>query len=92
MRTATVTLTTALTRNSKELTDLEIREPSSGECRGLKLADIMNMDVTTLHVLLPRITHPPLTKAEAEALTLHDITLCGAEILGFFEKPATLLA
>lgn len=92
MRNKVVTLSTPIERAGKDVEHIDVREPSSGECRGMKLGDIMTLDVTTLHTLLPRVTNPALTRSEAEALSLHDLTQFGTALLDFFEKPATLAA
>lgn len=43
-------------------TTIAIREPGSGEMRGLGLTPLIQGDVASLESLLPRITLPPLPK------------------------------
>jgi hypothetical protein len=63
---------------------LQLRRPNSGELRGLNLHDVLKLDVDTLHELLPRITVPPITKAEAQRLDPADLVSVSAEVAGFF--------
>lgn len=87
--TKTVQLTSHLIRGETEVNEITLREPKSGELRGLKLVALMEMDVNSMRIILPRITQPALTKSEAESLNMHDLMNIGMEIVGFFEKPTT---
>ena len=40
---ATITLDTPLTRGETEITELRLRKPTSGELRGVSLADVLQM-------------------------------------------------
>jgi len=72
------TLDAPIVRGEHAVTELRIRKPTPGDCRGLKLSDLGNGDVTALIKLLPRITDPVLTEQEAALLDLADM----AEIAG----------
>jgi len=63
---------------------LQLRRPNSGELRGLNLHDVLKLDVDTMHELLPRITMPPITKAEAQRLDPADLVSLSAEVADFF--------
>lgn len=74
----------------QSITALTLRKPASGELRGLKLVDLINMDVTALITLLPRISSPTLTAADAAAMDLPDLTQCAIEVASFFVTRAQL--
>ncbi len=63
---------------------LSLRRPDVGALRGLKLADLLQMDVRAMTVLLPRITTPSLLPDEVEALDPRDLLNLSARVVGFF--------
>ncbi|KFA28137.1 tail protein, partial [Xanthomonas vasicola pv. vasculorum NCPPB 1326] len=48
-------------RGEQTITQINVRKPGAGELRGLKLTDVLQLDVTALATLLPRISSPTLT-------------------------------
>lgn len=68
---------------AEPITELQLRKPSSGELRGLTLVDLANLDVNALHKLLPRITLPMITPAEAQDLEPADLLSLGTEVSHF---------
>lgn len=80
---ATVTLEEPIKREGGDVTTLTIRKPASGELRGLSLVELLNLDVTALHKLLPRLTLPAITEHEARQLSVADLVQCGTEIVSF---------
>ena len=91
--TTTVKLSTPIKRSTGEVAELTLRKPATGELRGIKLMDLMQMDVNALGVLLPRIAQPTITKADVDAMDLADVLELGVAVIGFFEaKPATTTA
>lgn len=85
----TITLSKPITHGDQSITTLTLRKPAAGELRGLKLMDLMQMDVNALGVLLPRIAQPTITKADIDAMDLADLTEIGVEVVGFFSQPVT---
>ncbi len=83
MSTETVTLDNPIPRGDTQITDITLRKPKAGELRGLNLNDILNMDVNSLTVLLPRISSPMLTKDEARQLEPEDLLLLGGAVANF---------
>lgn len=63
---------------------LQIRRPQSGSLRGLNLHDVLKLDVDSMHDLLPRITEPKITRAEAMNLDPADLVSVSAEVADFF--------
>lgn len=88
----TITLDQPIQRGDSKITAVELRKPTSGELRGLNLTDLLQMDVTALHRVLPRISTPSLTEAEAAALDPADLLQFGSAVAGFLlpkaAKPA----
>jgi Phage tail protein E. len=84
----TVPLDTPIQRGEQKVDTLQIRKPSSGELRGLSLVDLGQLKVDALTKLLPRITMPPITAAEAANMDPADLLACGAEIGSFLLQKA----
>lgn len=66
---------------------VEVRKPASGALRGLKLTNVLTMDVSTMLVLLPRVTEPALLPDEVAALDPADLLALGTAVVGFFMTP-----
>lgn len=62
-------------------TTVSVRKPDSGELRGLKLADLLQSDVTALMMLAPRITIPAVPKGAK--MDPADLTQFGGEVMDF---------
>ncbi|MBF9049876.1 phage tail assembly protein [Roseobacter sp. HKCCD9010] len=87
-----VTLSAAVKIDGKDVTGIDLRKPQTGELRGLKMTDVLQMDTDAMIKLLPRITQPPLTSAQVAALDPADfVALCGKTVL-FFAKKSELQA
>ncbi|WP_336268789.1 phage tail assembly protein [Vreelandella arctica] len=80
---ATITLDTPLTRGETEITELRLRKPTSGELRGVSLADVLQMQTDALITLIPRLSTPSLTAVEVRQMDPADLVQCGGEIAGF---------
>jgi hypothetical protein len=81
--TEVVQLSKPIERSSGNISELTLRKPSTGELRGLKLMDLLQMDVNALSMLLPRIAQPTITKADIDSLDLVDATALGLAVIGF---------
>ncbi|SDK67573.1 phage tail assembly protein [Billgrantia gudaonensis] len=81
--TETVELDVPIQRGSQTVTELTIRKPKSGALRGVALTDVLQMDVTALTTVLPRITQPSLSKAEIGDMDPADLVQCGGVVAGF---------
>ena len=80
----TITLSQPIIRGDREISDLQLRKPKAGELRGLSMADIIGMETTAILKLVPRISDPVLTDAEAADLDADDFTEITGTIRGFF--------
>lgn len=83
-QTTTITLDAPIVRGEQTIGSLTLRKPGSGELRGLKLTDVMQMDVAALIALLPRISAPTLTQADVSGLDPADLMQAGSAVVGFF--------
>jgi hypothetical protein len=79
-----IELVEPIVRGETRITSLILRKPKSGELRGLTLQDLLTTDVTTIITLVPRISDPILTDAEARELDPADLAEIGSVIRGFF--------
>jgi len=86
----TVTLSEPVTIDGKKAAKITLRKPVSGELRGLNLANIMQMDVSTMIRLLPRITMPPLDEGQVAALPPEDLMDLSMRTVGFFAQKSQL--
>lgn len=82
--TVVVDLDFGITRGADVIKSITLRKPKTGALRGLKLADVLNLDVNAHIQLLPRITNPAMTAAEAADLDPADFTSLAAGVLSFF--------
>jgi Phage tail assembly chaperone proteins, E, or 41 or 14 len=69
------------------VTSLSLRKPDVGALRGLKLTDVLQMDVNAMIKLLPRITEPALMPDEIIALDPADFMSLAGQVVGFFMTP-----
>ncbi len=78
-----VILETPITRGDLVISSIELIKPNSGALRGTRLADLAGSDVDALITVLPRITIPPLTKADCAALDPVDLIVIAGKVIGF---------
>ena len=71
-------------RGETVIAEVAVRKPDTGAMRGLKLTDVLQMDVNSMVRLLPRVTEPALMPSEVEALQLPDLLALSSEVVGFF--------
>lgn len=79
----TVTLDTPIQHGSKAITEITLRKPKSGALRGTNLTDLLQMDVTALSRVLPRISEPALTEADIKNMDPADLVQLGGAVAGF---------
>ena len=84
METRTVTLKTPIKRGENEIKEVQLREPKSGELRGLDNFSVLRMDVNTHRTLVPRISN--LTANEFDALPPKDLLAVQQEVVAFFTE------
>ncbi len=84
----TMTLTQPVTRGETTINQLSLRKPDVGTLRGLKMTDILQMDVNAMMVLLPRITEPALLPAEVSLMDPADFVELAGRAVSFFASPS----
>lgn len=82
-----VTLTTPVKREGGDIATVTLRKPDVGALRGLKLTDILQMDVNAMLVLLPRVTEPALLPADVATLDPADFMTLAGGCVAFFLSP-----
>ena len=86
--TAVIILDEPIARGNTDITEITIRRPKSGALRGVSLLDLLQLNVTALQVVLPRITEPSLTQADVAALDPADLLQIGTEVSNFLAPKA----
>lgn len=86
-----IKLDSPIAMGNTQIEQVQLRRPNTGELRGLSLNDVLNMEVSTLHKLLPRITAPALTEQQVSQLDPADLVQIGGELATFF-MPKSMLA
>lgn len=81
----TVTLDFPLSRGDKSISQITIRKPKAGALRGVKLADLLQLDVDAICKVVPRIC-PDITENEMRDLDPADLTEVSTAVIGFFVK------
>lgn len=77
--------------NGESITTITLRQPKAGELRGLSIAQLLNMEVSAVITVLPRITTPTLLPHDAANLSLPDLSAC-ATAIGYFFVPRQVKA
>lgn len=80
----TIALDYPIQRGEQTINTITLRKPNAGELRGIKLVDLLQMDVGAVATLLPRITEPTLTAADVNKLDPADLVAIGTATAGFF--------
>lgn len=89
---ATITLDTPLPRGDGFITQVQLRKPRAGELRGVALSALLQMDVASLQIVLPRITTPTLHAPDVAALDPADLMQLATEVSGFLLPKAAMAA
>ncbi|WP_314103073.1 phage tail assembly protein [uncultured Stenotrophomonas sp.] len=79
-----IELESPIRRGDQVISSLTLRKPDAGTLRGIKLAELLQMDVGSLTMLLPRISTPTLTAADAAKLDPVDLVSIATEVGNFF--------
>lgn len=84
----TFELDVPIQRGDQIIDTLQLRKPDAGSLRGVKLVDLLQLDISAIRLLAPRITTPALTTADVDKLDPADLVTLGTEIASFFMKKA----
>ncbi|MFN7042962.1 MAG: phage tail assembly protein [Acidovorax temperans] len=83
-----IPLDAPIQRTGQTITHVQVRKPNAGALRGLSLVEVLQMNVTALQALLPRVTEPPLLRQEVDAMDPADLVALGSEVVGFLVPKA----
>lgn len=81
-----ITLTNPLVRGENKITEITVNKPTVPALKGLKMFDVLQMDVDALQVLLTRVTNPVLHKSDFSTMEVADFTELVAVAVGFLGK------
>lgn len=81
--TVTIKLDTPLMRGDTTISEITLRKPTAGALRGVSLSELLQLDVTALTTVLPRISEPTLMAHEVMQLDVADLVQLGGEVAGF---------
>lgn len=81
----TIELDTPLMMGETAITHLEIRKPNVQALQGVKIADLLQGDVTAICHILPKISTPTITKAQVQQLDPADIAQIGGAVMIFLQ-------
>ncbi len=82
----TVHLDTPIKRGTQTIDTITLRKPCVRELSGISLVALANLEVDAMIRILPRISTPPLTEAEAGQLDAADVVALGGIVVGFLVK------
>ncbi|WP_129792578.1 phage tail assembly protein [Sphingosinicella sp. CPCC 101087] len=85
---APVTLDEPIRRGEETIDKVQVRKPKAGELRGLNYLDLARMDVSAVITVLPRVTLPMITEAEAADMEPSDQLALAGELANFFVPKA----
>lgn len=84
-----VTLDYPIKRGDTKVTAITLRKPLAGQLRGIKLGELLNLDVSSVQMLLPRISTPTLLPHEVAQLDPADIAELSIKVATFFARKST---
>lgn len=87
--TTTIELDTPIVRGEQTITTLTIKKPDTGKLRGgIKLMELIQMDIDSIIKVIPRITTPTLTENDVASLDPADLLAVSTAVVGFFQTKA----
>lgn len=86
----TITLSAPVKVDGKEVSEVSLRCPKTGELRGLMLSSVLQMETSAMLRLLPRITMPPLTESQIADMPPSDFLEMTKAAVLFFMNPSQL--
>ncbi|MCX8578810.1 phage tail assembly protein [Gilliamella sp. B2717] len=81
-----IKLKSGLKSGKSIISELSIRKPLTGDLRGIKLVDFIELDIDSLAKVLPRITTPSIAEHEVYTLDLIDLSEITRVIAGFLSE------
>lgn len=84
MKTENVVLEDPIEIDGKPVKTFVLQEPTAGQLRGVRLAELLTMEPNVLIRVIPRIVQPHLTEDQAADLKPAQLMAFAAVIVGFF--------
>lgn len=78
-----ITLDEPIKRGDQTITAITLRKPAAGELRGVALTELLQLDVSALQKVLPRISAPTLTEQDVAKMDPADLVQLGSAVAGF---------
>jgi len=79
----TIVLDEPIKRGEQVIDRIILRKPKAGELRGIALSDLLKLDVLAVMKVLPRISLPSISEAEARSMDPADLVQVGVQISDF---------
>lgn len=86
--TETIDLDTPITRGDTTISTITIKKPDAGQLRGVKLLELIQMDIDAIIKVTPRIASPTLTEHDVANLDPVDLLAVSTAVVGFFQSKA----
>ncbi|OCG24662.1 hypothetical protein A9G11_03135 [Gilliamella sp. wkB108] len=87
--TQKITLKNGIQSGKNLITEFTVRKPLTGDLRGVKLIDFIDLDIDSLAKVLPRITTPSIAEHEVFDLDLLDLSEITKVVIGFLSQNST---
>lgn len=87
--TKSIVLSTPIQRGDQEIKEIQVLKPTVPALKGLKMFDVLQVDVDAMEILLPRITVPKLHKADFAQMAVEDFTELATAAVSFLGKNST---
>lgn len=84
-QTQTIDLDQPLQIGDLKVNKIDIRKPNTQALKGLKIADLLQGDVTSICTILPRISSPTLSPYDVNQLEPSDIAQVAGVIMLFLQ-------
>ena len=80
----TVPLSAPLAFGKTEISEISLRTPTAGDLRGIKLQDIVDLDVNTILTVTKRLSVTEFAPATLNGLAMPDLASLAGAIADFF--------
>ncbi|HDR1103016.1 TPA: phage tail assembly protein [Pasteurella multocida] len=84
-----IALSVAIQRGDQEIKEVQVLKPTVPALKGLKMFDVLQVDVNAMEILLPRITVPKLHKSDFAQMAVEDFTELATAAVSFLGKNST---
>lgn len=81
----TIDLDEPIMMGETKITQLVIRKPNVRALQGVKIADLLQGDVSAICTVLPKVSSPTLTKHQIEQLEPADLAQIGGVMMTFLQ-------